>query len=100
MSSKIERHLGDRNLMPWPDDAPSKSVSVIPADPRDPSERRRASLVNLVTSLREPLLEGIRAKISRTELCATAGPDGEAARVASRAGPQRKLPQAGDRPPR
>jgi len=49
--------------------------------------------------MRELLLEGIRAKISMAD-AAAAAPDGEAARVESRPGPQRKLPQEGYCSPR
>ena len=50
-------------------------------------------------TMRELLLEGIRAKISMAD-AAAAAPDGEAARVESRPGPQRKLPQEGYCSPR
>jgi len=45
--------------------------------------------------MREPLLEGIRAKISVAKLCAAAAPDGEAARVTTRPGPQGRPPPEG-----
>jgi len=52
-------------------------------------------MIQVSWTMREPLLEGIRAKVSVANSVAAAAPDGEAARVTTRPGPQGRPPPEG-----